>query len=301
MSTITATGDRPPARDSLASPSRWILPIASGAGFLSGLDATAVNLALPDLQRDLDAGLSELQWVVNAFALLSATLLVVAGSLSDRYGARRVFLTGLLGFTVASALCGLAWSPVALDLARAAQGATTAVVVAGGFALLAVSYPPAQRGRALGLYSSIASSSFVVGPLLGGVLTDSLGWRAVFLANVPVAVLIAAGAAVLVAVPAGPALAGVSARFDPIGMGTFAVGIAGVQYAALQSQQSAGPTPRSLSPALPGSSRWRRSSRWSATRSRALSTCSSSGTGPSPGRPSRWPWRARRTSGSWST
>jgi MFS family permease len=88
--------------------SRWTLPIASGAGFLAGLDTTAVNLALPDVQRDLDAGLTELQWVVNAFALLSASLLVVAGNLSDRYGPRRVFVTGLLGFAGASGLCGLA-------------------------------------------------------------------------------------------------------------------------------------------------------------------------------------------------
>lgn len=217
--------------------SRWTLPIASGAGFLAGLDTTAVNLALPDVQRDLDAGLTELQWVVNAFALLSASLLVVAGNLSDRYGARRVFVTGLLGFAAASGLCGLAWSPLALDLARAAQGAATAVVLGGGFALLAHSYPAGERGRALGLYSAIASASFVIGPLLGGVLTDTLGWRAVFVVNVPVAALIAVAAATLVAAPSPSGAIG-SARFDPIGVLTFVVGIACLQYAALRAQQT---------------------------------------------------------------
>jgi EmrB/QacA subfamily drug resistance transporter len=214
--------------------SRWTLPIASGAGFLAGLDTTAVNLALPDLQRDLHAGLTELQWVVNAFALLSATLLVVAGNLSDRFGARRMFILGVLGFAGSSAWCGIAWSAVALDVARAAQGAASAVVTAAGLALLAGSYGPAERGRALGLYGSVAALSFVVGPLLGGALTDALGWRAVFLANVPVAAVILAGAAALRSEPVGSVRArGFSV--DVAGVATFVVGLAAVQYAALRA------------------------------------------------------------------
>jgi DHA2 family methylenomycin A resistance protein-like MFS transporter len=155
--------------------SRWALPIAAGAGFLAGLDTTAVNLALPDIQRGLGADLSQLQWVVNAFTLLSAALLVTAGNLSDRFGKRRVFVAGLLGFAGASAACGLSSSALALDVARAAQGAAAAVVTASGLAVLASVYPAPERGRALGIYSAIGALSFVIGPLVGGVLTDTFG------------------------------------------------------------------------------------------------------------------------------
>ena len=223
MSITQRTSD-PPIRG------RWALPVAAGAGFLAGLDTTAVNLALPDIQRTLALGPGELPWVVNAFALLSAALLVTAGNLADRFGRRRVFVAGLLAFAGASAACGLAPSALLLDLARAAQGAAAAAVTAGGLAVLAISYSPAERGRALGVYSAIAALSFVVGPLLGGLLTDLSGWRAVFLANVPVAVLIAAAAR-----RALPELAGDRrARFDYAGVVTFTLGLAALLYAVMR-------------------------------------------------------------------
>ena len=125
---------------------RWALPITAGSGFLAGLDTTAVNLALPDIQRDSRAGSSGTQWVVNAFALASAALLVTAGSLSDRLGRRRVFVAGLVAFAAASAACGLAPSALVLDMARAVQGASSAVVTAGGLAVLASLYPPGSGG-----------------------------------------------------------------------------------------------------------------------------------------------------------
>lgn len=205
MSITQRTSD-PPIRGRLA------LPVAAGAGFLAGLDTTAVNLALPDIQRTLAAGPGELPWVVNAFALLSAALLVTAGNLSDRFGRRRVFVAGLLAFAGASAVCGLAPTVLLLDLARAAQGAAAAAVTASGLAVLATSYSPTERGRALGVYSAVASLSFVVGPLLGGLLTDLSGWRAVFLANVPVAAFsgVAAMAAALAA--AGAVVAALTIR-----------------------------------------------------------------------------------------
>ena len=212
----------------LRTAQRWALPITAGAGFLAGLDTTAVNLALPDIQRTLAAGPGELPWVVNAFALLSAALLVTAGNLSDRFGRRRVFIAGLLAFAVASAACGLAPSALMLDIARGAQGAASAAVTASGLAVLASGYPPAERGRALGFYSAIAALSFVVGPLVGGLLTDLYGWRAVFLANVPVAVLIAVGA-----LAALPELAGERrARFDYAGVVSFTLGLGALLFAA---------------------------------------------------------------------
>jgi len=209
---------------------RLALPIAAGAGFLAGLDTTAINLALPDIQRTLAAGPGELPWVVNAFALLSAALLVTAGNLSDRFGRRRVFVVGLLAFAAASAACGLAPTVLLLDLARAAQGAAAAAVTASGLAVLASSYPSPERGRALGFYSAIAALSFVVGPLVGGVLTDLSGWRAVFLANVPVAVLIAVAAQTALPEFAGRRCT----RFDYAGVVTFTLGLGALLYAALR-------------------------------------------------------------------
>lgn len=270
--------------------SRWTLPLASGAGFLAGVDTTAVNLALPDLQRDLHAGLTELQWVVNAFALLSATLLVLAGNLSDRFGARRVFLLGVLGFAGSSALCGLAWSALALDVARAAQGATSAVVTAGGLALLAGSYPASERGRALGLYSSVAALSFVVGPLAGGVLTDAFGWRSVFMANVPLAAVIVLGVACAMPEPERPDRVVSPARFDPAGVAAFVVGLAGVQYAAMRAGDPGASIPEVLLVAaigVVGLVVFVLVERGAPTPS-SIWVCS--GVGPSPGRPSRSPW-----------
>jgi EmrB/QacA subfamily drug resistance transporter len=218
-------------------PGRWALPITAGAGFLAGLDTTAVNLALPDIQRALAADLSELQWVVTAFALLSAALLVTAGNLSDRFGRRRVFVAGLLAFAGSSAACGLSLSALLLDLARAAQGAAAAVVAAGGLALLASIYPPAERGRALGVSSAIAALSFVVGPLVGGVLTDTLGWRSVFLANVPVAALIALAARATLPELRDRSRRPGRTRFDHAGVATFTLGLGAALYAVLRGDE----------------------------------------------------------------
>jgi MFS family permease len=233
------TSARPPD----TRPSRWALPITAGAGFLAGLDMTAVNLALPDIQRALAAGLTELQWVVNAFALLSAALLVTAGDVSDRFGRRRVFVSGLLGFAGSSAACGLSSSALLLDLARAAQGAAAAVVTASGLALLASIYPSAERGRALGISAAVAALSFVVGPLVGGLLTDVLGWRSVFLANVPVAALIAVAARVSLPELRSRFSHTGRPRFDHAGVATFTLGFGALLYAALRSEDVGWTTP----------------------------------------------------------
>ena len=222
----------PPAHDERT---RWALPVTAGAGFLAGLDTTAVNLALPDIQRTLAAGLTEVQWVVNAFALLSAALLVTAGNLSDRLGRRRVFVAGLLGFAASSATCGLASSGVVLDLARAAQGAAAAVVTASGLAVLVSTFPPAERGRALGISGAIAALSFVVGPLVGGLLTDTLGWRSVFLVNVPVAVFIALAARITL--PELRDRSNRQARFDHAGVATFTFGFGALLFAVLRGDE----------------------------------------------------------------
>jgi EmrB/QacA subfamily drug resistance transporter len=146
-------------------------------------------------------------------------------------------VAGLLAFAGSSAVCGLASSALMLDLARAAQGAAAAVVTASGLALLASIYPPAERGRALGVYGAIAALSFVVGPLIGGMLTDLVGWRSVFIANVPVAVLIALAArTVLPELRDGSGRPG-PGRFDYAGVATFTVGFGALLYAALRADE----------------------------------------------------------------
>ncbi|MCD2198174.1 MFS transporter [Actinomycetospora endophytica] len=212
---------------------RCALPIAAGSAFLAGLDTTAVNLALPGIQHDLAAGLSEVGWVINAFSLFSAALLVTAGNLSDRLGRRRVFVTGLLAFAASSAACGVAPSALVLDVARAVQGASSAVVTASGLAVVATLYPSPARGRALGTYAALGASSFVVGPLVGGALTDLVGWRSVFFVNVPAALLLAVAARAIL-----PTLADSQGRerprFDHLGVVTFTVGLGALLYAALR-------------------------------------------------------------------
>jgi EmrB/QacA subfamily drug resistance transporter len=155
---------------------------------------------------------------------------VTAGDLADRFGSRRVFVAGLLAFAGSSAACGFSPSMLVLDTARAAQGATAAVVAASGLALLVGLHPPADRGRALGISGAIAALSFVVGPLVGGVLTDTLGWRSVFLANVPVAALIALAARTILP---DTSRRQPPNRFDYVGVATFTVGLGALLYAAL--------------------------------------------------------------------
>lgn len=157
--------------------------------FMVILDATIVTVALPDLGRELHAGVAGLQWVVDAYTVLFAGLLLLGGSLSDRFGSRTIFQAALASFTLASAACGLASSLGLLLAARAAQGIGAAMLVPSSLALLRAAYPdPRERARALGVWGGIAGTAAASGPVLGGVLTASLSWRAVFVVNLPVGV-----------------------------------------------------------------------------------------------------------------
>ena len=164
----------------------WTLVAVCTATFMLLLDITIVNVALPSIERDLGANFTDLQWVIDAYALTLAALLLTAGSLADRVGRRRVFLIGLGVFTVASALCGLAGSPVVLNLARAVQGIGGAFMFATSLALLATAYQGRDRGTAFGLWGATTGAAVAVGPLAGGVLTDGIGWEAIFMINLPI-------------------------------------------------------------------------------------------------------------------
>jgi EmrB/QacA subfamily drug resistance transporter len=167
----------------------WTLIAVSVATFMLLLDITVVNVALPSIREDLGASFTDLQWVVDAYALTLAALVLTAGSLADRLGRRRLFAAGLAIFSVASLLCALAPDPTLLSLARAAQGVGGAVLFAVSLALVAQDFPAGrQRGTAMGLYGATIGVAVAVGPLVGGALTDGLGWRSIFYLNVPVGV-----------------------------------------------------------------------------------------------------------------
>jgi len=168
----------------------WILAATILGSGMAFIDGSAVNVALPALQRDLGATVSEVQWVVEAYALFLSALLLVGGSLGDRFGRRRVFLIGVAGFAVASGWCGLAPTIAQLIAARAVQGVAAALLVPGSLALLSSSFGPEKRGKAVGTWSAFGAITAAVGPLVGGWLIDTSSWRWVFALNLPLAVAV---------------------------------------------------------------------------------------------------------------
>src|SRR5919107_4270164 len=164
----------------------WTLVCVAIGTFMLLLDITIVNVALPAIQKDLDASFSDLQWVVDAYALTLASLLLVSGSIADIIGRRRVFVTGLILFSIASLACGLATSPTMLTLARAVQGIGGAMLFATSLALLAQSYQGRDRATAFGIWGATIGGAVAVGPLVGGVITEGLGWEWIFFVNVPI-------------------------------------------------------------------------------------------------------------------
>jgi EmrB/QacA subfamily drug resistance transporter len=167
----------------------WTLIAVSVAVFMLLLDITVVNVALPSIREDLDASFTDLQWVIDAYALTLAAFVLTAGSLADRLGRRRLFAAGLAIFSVASLLCALAPDPLFLNLARALQGVGGAIMFAVSLALIAQEFPAGrERGMAMGLYGATIGVAVALGPLVGGALTDSLGWESIFYLNVPIGI-----------------------------------------------------------------------------------------------------------------
>jgi EmrB/QacA subfamily drug resistance transporter len=167
----------------------WTLLAISTATFMLLLDITVVNVALPSIREDLGASFTDLQWVVDAYALTLAALVLAAGSLADRLGRRRLFAAGLAIFSVASLLSALAPDPTFLNLAGALQGVGGAVMFAVSLALIAQEFPAGrERGTAMGLYGATIGVAVAIGPLVGGALTDGLGWESIFYLNVPIGV-----------------------------------------------------------------------------------------------------------------
>jgi EmrB/QacA subfamily drug resistance transporter len=166
----------------------WTLVLISTATFMLLLDITVVNVALPDIQRELNASLSSLQWVVDAYSLTLAAFLLTAGSLGDRLGRRRVFTLGFATFTFASFLCGISGDPTLLNLARGLQGVGGAGMFATSLALIGQEFHGKDRATAFGVWGATIGGAVAVGPLVGGLITEHLGWEWIFFVNIPIGV-----------------------------------------------------------------------------------------------------------------
>ncbi|MEA2674058.1 MAG: hypothetical protein QOI92_1250 [Chloroflexota bacterium] len=169
---------------------RWVLILASAASLMVALDQLVVATALSTIRRDLHASLATLEWTVNAYSLSFAVLLITGAALGDRLGRRRVLISGLVLFALASAACALAPSAGWLIAARTVQGAGSALVMPTAMALLTAAYPPEKRGAALGIFSALTGLAVVGGPVLGGAITEGLEWRWIFWINVPLAAVV---------------------------------------------------------------------------------------------------------------
>jgi EmrB/QacA subfamily drug resistance transporter len=211
-----------------AAAGRWVLLATVLGSGLVALDATVVNIALPAIGTELDAGLASLQWTVNAYALTQAGLLLLGGSLGDRYGHRRVFALGLLWFAAASALCGAAPTAPWLIAARALQGVGAALLTPASLAIIDATFHPDDRSAAIGAWSGLGGVMTAIGPLVGGYLTGAVTWRLVFVINLPFTAL-----AMWAALRHVPDSRDVSApkQLDYAGAALSALGMGGVLYA----------------------------------------------------------------------
>src|SRR5260221_10725639 len=170
----------------------WVLAATVLASSMTFIDATVVNVALPALQADLHATITEVQWVVEAYALFLGALILAGGSMGDQFGRKRVFLFGVAFFTIASIMCGIATSARALITARALQGIGAAFLVPGSLAIISATFDDADRGSAIGTWSGFSAITTAIGPVLGGWLIEHVSWRAVFFLNVPLAAIVVA-------------------------------------------------------------------------------------------------------------
>ena len=212
---------------------RWLLLATVLGSSLAFLDGSIVNIALPAIQRDLGSGVEGLQWTINAYTLSLAALILVGGSLGDRWGRRRVFVSGVVWFALASFLCALAPSIEVLVAARAFQGIGAALLTPGSLALISASIDREDRGAAIGAWSGLAGVSTAFGPLLGGWLVEAVSWRAVFYLNLPLA-----AAVVWITLKHVPESRDeeVEGRIDFTGVALTAAGLAALTYGLVGSE-----------------------------------------------------------------
>jgi EmrB/QacA subfamily drug resistance transporter len=230
------------AGQSDGDPRRWFaLPVLLTGAFLPILDFNVVNLALPAIRRDLDATASEVQFVISAYAATYAVFLITGGRLGDLFGRRRMFLLGVAGFTIASVLCGIAWSPAILIAGRILQGLTATAMAPQVLASIRVLFPEAEQGRALGFYGATFGLANICGQVLGGVLVSAqpfgLAWQAIFLINVPIGVLAFTGGALFLSESHAPR----AQRLDVGGIALLSLTLALLIYPLIQGRETGWP------------------------------------------------------------
>src|SRR5437588_5270680 len=212
------------------APGKWVIAAAVLGSGMAGVDATVVNIALPALGRDLHAGFDGLQWTINGYTLALASLILLGGSLGDRFGRRRIFVVGTAWFAVASALCAFTPSIEVLVAARALQGVGGALLTPGSLAMIQASFVEQDRGKAIGTWSGFGGIAAAIGPFIGGYLVAGPGWRWVFLINLPLAAIV-----VIIAQRHVPESRDPHAprQLDLSGAVLGAVGLGGVTYALI--------------------------------------------------------------------
>ena len=222
------------ARPCSAAARRWTLVAAILGSGMAFVDGTIVNVALPALQHGLNASAFDAQWVIEAYALFLASLLLAGGALGDSFGRKRIFMIGAALFTAASVACGLSASVERLILARAMQGIGAALLVPGSLSLISATFPESERGRAIGTWSAFTGITAAVGPVIGGYLVDHYSWHWAFLVNVPIGV-----ALLLICAWKVPESRGASARspIDVAGALLATAGLAGIVFALIEAPQ----------------------------------------------------------------
>ena len=203
------------------------------ATFMLLLDITIVNVALPAIQRSLKASFSDLQWVVDAYALTLATFTLTAGSIADIYGRKRIFIIGIVLFTIASAACGAANDPLFLIIARGVQGLGGAIMFATALALLSQEFHGRERGTAFGIWGATIGAAVAIGPLAGGILTSLLSWRWIFFVNIPIGI----GAVLLSMRQLHESSDPEHGRIDPVGLVTLTGGLFSLILALIEGNK----------------------------------------------------------------
>jgi EmrB/QacA subfamily drug resistance transporter len=222
----------------------WTLAAVAFGLFMIMLDNTVVNVALPSIGRDFDTDLSQLEWVVNGYALTFGVLMLTGGKLADLLGRRRIFIAGLAIFTLASLACGLATSAEFLIGARVVQGVGSALMNPATLSIIIATFPPRQRGMAIGIWAGVSAMALAVGPLLGGIITEHIDWSWVFFINVPVGVL---GIVVARLVIDESRDTSAVQRLDLPGLAVSAIALFALTYGLIEANQEGWTSPHILS------------------------------------------------------